>query len=151
MIKLAFYKAKYGSLYDRLIAWWTRPNFWNPFKTGQYSHVEIIFSNGECYSSSPRDGGCRWKRIEGIETNGRWDIAIVSECAFFEKSLISQCNRFAGQKYDWLCIFFTNLIPAKTQMPRRWTCSEFIARWVFYLQRASEWTPNKIAKDLCKL
>jgi hypothetical protein len=53
-VKIALYKGK-KTITDKLISWWDR---------GLYSHVELVFSDGLCASSSPRDGGVRMKPIE---------------------------------------------------------------------------------------
>lgn len=61
-MKIAFYKARYGKLVDYIIS---------IFTFSKYSHCEIVFSDGECASSSPRDGGVRFKKIE---LGHKWDV-----------------------------------------------------------------------------
>lgn len=51
---LLFYKAVKGDYVDRLVGFLTG---------GLYSHVELRFSDGNCFSSSYRDGGTRFKLI----------------------------------------------------------------------------------------
>jgi hypothetical protein len=58
MLIAAFYKSTrpgWAGMYNRLVRWWER---------GQYSHCELIFSDGMAASSSFMDGGVRFKRIE---------------------------------------------------------------------------------------
>ena len=57
-MKVALYKGKRGGfagVFDAAVRWWTR---------GAYSHVELVFSDGMAASSSTRDGGVRFKRID---------------------------------------------------------------------------------------
>lgn len=61
-MKIAFYKARYGTWADKTIAVTT---------LSKYSHCEIVFSDGMCASSSIRDGGIRFKRIN---LSDHWDV-----------------------------------------------------------------------------
>lgn len=60
--RVAFYKAKYGDVFDKIVAFVTR---------SEYSHCELIFSDDVCASSSPRDNGVRFANIRFGE---HWDI-----------------------------------------------------------------------------
>ena len=61
-MKIAFYKARYGQFFDKVIALFT---------FSKYSHCEIVFEDGMCASASVRDGGVRFKEIVmGV----RWDV-----------------------------------------------------------------------------
>jgi len=66
--RIAFYK-KDSTLFDRLIGWWMR---------GPYSHCEMVVSDpgidgkSDCYSSSLRDGGVRFKSI--LLDPAHWDV-----------------------------------------------------------------------------
>lgn len=65
-MKLAFYKGTRPGLsgwMNRLIRWWTG---------SPYSHVELVFSDGWCGSSSFEDGGVRLKQIE--MSPDKWDV-----------------------------------------------------------------------------
>jgi hypothetical protein len=61
-LKIAFYRAKYGTLSDKLFAL----SSWS-----KYSHCEIVFPDGMCASSSPRDGGVR---LKNIRLGRKWDV-----------------------------------------------------------------------------
>lgn len=136
-MKLAFYKAEFGDWSDKLISWYTN---------GPFSHVEMYFSNGECFSSSPRDGGTRWKVISDIEISGKWlfiDIPNIDETA-----LRYLCNKQLGKKYDWLCIFLCDIIPFDIQDPKKWVCSEICAKLVLNLHHAFKYSPNSLFRRL---
>lgn len=60
--RIAFYKAKYGDVFDKIVSAAT---------ASPYSHCELIFSDGMCASSSPRDDGVRFANINFGE---HWDI-----------------------------------------------------------------------------
>lgn len=94
-MQIAFYQAKYGREYDKIIAIAT---------FSKYSHCELIFSDGICGSASPRDGGVRLKNIEIdnhwcvfelLNTNGS-PITPQEESVIRYWFYINQ-----GQSYDW--------------------------------------------------
>ena len=74
-MKLAFYKGR-EDLYDRLISWWTR---------GPYSHVELVISDNYCMSSSPKDGGIRFKHIDLRPDH--WDLVELEGYDRFVKAV----------------------------------------------------------------
>lgn len=91
MIQLAFYKARYGTLFDKLISLTT---------ISQYSHCEIVFPNGQCASSSVRDGGIR---IKNISMNEHWDVYNLSEFLEPDESKIRNWFDINNDDiYDWL-------------------------------------------------
>lgn len=73
-MKIAFYNAKFGGSWDKLISLVTFSKF---------SHCEIVLSNGECWSSSYRDNGVRCKFInlgdhwEVYDLNGNFDEGAI--------------------------------------------------------------------------
>lgn len=112
-LKLALYKGtKPGipGIYNRLVRWWTR---------SQYSHVEIVFSDGWCGSSSFQDGGVRLKQIDFKSEN--WDfVALPADLEAFARDWF---RHHAGLKYDVLgnLQFILPFIPSSRN---RWFCSE---------------------------
>lgn len=111
-MKLAFYKATNENLFGKAIAWWTK---------GPYSHVELVFSNGMSFSSSSRDGGTRWKRID--YSDGKWDLVEIPVNAVDEARIARWCDSVCGAKYDWDGIFGF-VIPFWRQHANDWFCSE---------------------------
>ena len=105
-MRLAFYKTEHGRLYQKAIAWWTRP--------GPYCHVEVVFDGWDhvyysnmdiqqhdaggslCFSSSEQDGGTRFKIID-INPE-QWDTVDVPYS--YERSL-AWALRHQHLKYDW--------------------------------------------------
>lgn len=87
-LRIAFYKAKYGNWQDKTISAVT---------FSEYSHCEIVFPNGECASSSSRDGGVRIKRIDLGE---HWDVYELT--GDFSESYIRYWFAINdGDTYDW--------------------------------------------------
>lgn len=88
-MKIAFYKASFGTVLDKVISFVTR---------SPYSHCELVFSDGQCASSSSRDGGVRFKTIELGE---KWDVYQlddkINEAAANEWFTVN-----AGIPYDWI-------------------------------------------------
>ena len=87
---LAFYKAEHGTKIDKIVA---------AAIGSEYSHVELVFSDGICFSASPRDKGVRFKTIN--LDNGKWDLYKIDK-QFYEEMLKKQVKRFEGQPYDTL-------------------------------------------------
>lgn len=114
-MKLAFYKATRPGLagfMNRLIRWWTN---------SPYSHVELVFSDGVCGSSSFEDGGVRLKHIE--MSPEKWDFVDIGgdEQAARNWFLIHY-----GQPYDVLGLFGF-IWRRGTHSRGKWSCSEAVA------------------------
>lgn len=133
-MKLAFYKASSGNWLDKAI---------NLF-TGLYgySHVELVFSDGMCFSCSPRENETRFKKID--LDDDKWVVVDV-ECSDTKEELIrEQAEKLVGKKYDWWGIFFYFVIPLKKQSDGKWWCSEicaYLLKWIIFRVH-----PNRMAK-----
>lgn len=115
-MKLAFYIAKYGDKLDKTISFFTR---------GEFSHVELVFSDGVSFSSSYRDNGVRFKTIDFGE---RWNIIDINKFLHQkEETIRSWCEGQVGCKYDILGAIFQ-----KTFYQDRWYCSEICSTVLFY-------------------
>jgi hypothetical protein len=139
-VKIAFYKgvssSGNGSLFDRLIRWWTGC---------PYSHVELAVSPLDtsdpawwmCFSSSPRDGGARWKPI--YLAVGQWDIVDLdwSLSTAQAQAIRDAALSLTGQCYDWLGILGF-VLPFGEQDARRLFCSEAVVR----VCQAAGWFPG---------
>jgi hypothetical protein len=112
---LAVYKADAGSRWDRVIGDWTR----DPRLPCQYSHVELVFSDGIAFSSSPRDGGTRFKRIY---FDDKWHMYNLGELTQ-ERAIRAWCASQVPARYDWRGILGFN-IPLVDYSLNHWFCSE---------------------------
>lgn len=111
-MELIFYKASQGNIYDKMIAAAT---------CGRYSHVEIKFNDGICFSSSPRDGGTRFKQINVSPKN--WDIVNLKISSEQENNVRFFCEKEVDKEYDWLAISCF-LLPVNVNDAKKWYCSE---------------------------
>ena len=115
-MELIFYIASRGDIYDKLVAAAT---------FGRYSHVEIRFSDGMCFSSSSRDGGTRFKQIELNPLN--WDIVPLSFVTKEQENEVRMwCESQLGKAYDWrgiLCFY----LPGDIRDRSKWYCSDVCA------------------------
>lgn len=114
--RAAFYKAhKPGvkGLYNRLIQWWER---------GQYSHCELVFSDGVAASSSLLDGGVRFKQI--VFDPAKWDF--INLPAGKESAARQWFIDHDGDHYDVIgnLRFIFDFLPDD---PAKWFCSEAVA------------------------
>lgn len=134
MVKIAFYKAP-GQIEDRLIRW----------RTGSiYSHCELVI--GEWwYTSSPRDGGVRRKRID--PEPGHWDWMPLPNVP--ERDVTDLFSRTHGAGYDWLGVLVGQMFEIKVHKGSRWFCSEWCAA---ALGLADPWrySPGSLAALLLK-
>jgi hypothetical protein len=145
-MQLWFYKAENGNWQDKLISWWTK---------GSYSHVEIVFSDGMAFSSSPRDGGCRFRKIEysdhweviSLDNRIKWlaaeywskhwqdipdDIGPLQFAELYEDEIRKWCESQVGKTYDWKAILGWTFGECDFQDKEKWYCSE-IAYYVLNL------------------
>lgn len=88
IVKIAFYKARYGNWQDKSIA---------IASISKYSHCEIVFSDGMCASSSSRDGGIRFKRINLDE---HWDVFDLNT-SIDENAVKYWFSMHEDNLYDW--------------------------------------------------
>jgi hypothetical protein len=135
---LAFYKACKGNWKDWAINIWTGLH--------GYSHCEIMFTDGQCFSASPREDSCRFKEISDIQTSGKWTIVPLSTSIYNEALIRTAAQEHIGKKYDWLGIFLHEFLPLNVDDNDKWWCSEICA---FLLkQRDYKVSPNYLAKKL---
>ncbi|SUB32803.1 Uncharacterised protein [[Pasteurella] mairii] len=147
-VYLALYKGTGGSLYDRFSDWLIRK-----ITRGQYSHCEIVLEETEftgashydsettytAYSSSPRDGGVRCKRIN--IHNGNWDFIPLPNVS--ESQVRSYFERTKGRKYDWLGVL--GLVLGVKQKRSKYFCSEWCFNAIFYSENGWRFSPNDLA------
>ena len=153
-IKLAFFKAKYGGFFSKLIKWRTG---------GDHSHVEMIFpqykifdkkQNRElslCFSSYEKEGGVRFKFI--YLNKAKWDFVPVEIPDNSLDELLSYAASLADAKYDWFGIV-KFVLPHVPEKPDRFFCSEVIVhvlQKVFWLMPeliSYKTSPNALFKYL---
>lgn len=122
-MKIAFYRARHGSVIDRLIDCLTE-------RRG-FSHCELVFSDGVFFSSSGEDGGCRFKRIDPDPRH--WEIYDFDISIEAEERLRAECQLLVLNhvKYDWMGVL-RFVLPIPKWSTRRLFCSECL---VFCLKK----------------
>jgi hypothetical protein len=132
VVTLAFYKGTlaendHAKLFDRVVCWRTR---------GRFSHVELVLPNGFCASSSFRDGGVRFKRID--LNSGRWELVQ------YEGDPSEACRWFAAHEnaqYDAFSLL-AFAVPWRMSDARRWYCSEAVATALGLWDSPDKISPN---------
>ena len=113
LIYLALYKGK-GTLFNRLIRLWTG---------SKYSHCELVMPGERWLSASAMDGGVRLKMIElNLE---HWDLIPLPWAS--PNTIWNLYGKHHGKGYDWLGLFFSQLLASGLHSQRRMFCSEFCA------------------------
>jgi len=96
-----------------------------PGKYAKYSHVEIQFGD-VCISSSEVDGGVRAKEIFLNPKN--WDVIEMEISDEEYKKMLLFAMEELGNSYNWLWIFFAQILNFNFKGNHDWFCSEFVAR-----------------------
>lgn len=136
-MKILFYRAEYGTFVDKLIAWWTR---------GPYSHTELYFEeDGLCYSCSPREDECRYKKID--ISGEHWDYFFLKDEYFDYEQIRFFCDTQLGKRYDWIGIIFSHIIRWNKHCKNKWFCSEICAE-ILKIENSNRYSPNKLYKYL---
>lgn len=114
-VRVVFRKHAPGAL-AALIRLWTR---------SPYSHCEIVFTDGSWFSSDPT--GTRHTRflVPGPAINpADYDTVAVPMTDADESRMREWCVGEAGCAYDWLGIFFSQLINFGWHTRNRYFCGE---------------------------
>ena len=97
---------------------------------GPHCHVEILFSDGICFSSCEDDGGPRFKKI--VFTPGEWDFLEI-HCTLQQEQgvrnlaqlILDGAFKPTRPKYGWTkCLVGFLPIPILHQDPSKLFCSE---------------------------
>lgn len=128
----AFYKGTRPGIqgvYSWGVRKWTRSN---------YSHCELIFSNGDAASSSYIDGGVRFKKIDFED--GKWDFVTLPDS--LENAARDWFVQHQGEKYDlWGNVHF--VISAVGDDKDKWFCSEAMGA-ALGLDEAWRYSPGEL-------
>jgi uncharacterized protein YycO len=116
VIKVAFYKGTRPGIkgvYNIGVRAWTRSD---------YSHVELIFPDGQAASSSAEDGGVRYKDI--VFDSNHWDI-LELPASIFKARAEDWFDAHLGEGYDfWGNVHF--VVGFVGGNKKRWFCSEAV-------------------------
>ncbi len=135
-MKVALYKGTQPGipgLYNRIVRWW---------EPGQYSHCELVFSDGMAASSSFMDGGVRFKLIEFDPE--RWNF--IELPAHLEFNAHYWFSIHAGEGYD-LIGNFRFLFDFLRNRNGKWFCSEAVGEALGMVE-AWRLGPNGLAATL---
>ena len=135
-MKIALYRYEYGGLIDRLI---------NAFSfRGGFSHAELVFDSGKCFSSSAQDRGTRFKGIE-LKPD-RWELIDVPTTEREEDTVFEFCRRQLGKKYDWRGVFGM-ILPLHCDMKKRLFCSETVVAALQQIGRFRNSEPWRVSPN----
>ena len=135
-IKIHFYKARNGKIRDKIVG-----------LVSIFSHVELEI-DGVFYSSSNRDGGVRSKIID-ISNKKKW-VSFELKNNIDKNICLNYFKSVEGQKYDWLNIFFSQIIKLNIQSSNKQICSEFVGNCL-QLDNAYKYSPEALFYKLKEL
>lgn len=139
MLYLASYIGK-GLWFDGLVRWWTKSDT---------SHSEIATKNADGiwvgFSSSPRDGGVRFKQIDF--DSGHWRLTPLSDVD--EAEAMAEAWRIHDTRagYDWMGILWAQLFNSGRHNRHRWFCSELCAH-VMGLSDPHTYSPGRLDRKV---
>lgn len=149
-MKIAMYKGPADDFWHKVGHWatclWTR---------SKYSHCELVFSdapvNGKhlCASSSTRDGGVRFKRID--LGSGKWDVFDLPGFYAFDESYARQWfydNDAA--KYDHLALLWFILPISAFDRSKRFFCSEAMA-YALRIRKPHKYHPQRLLDKIAAI
>ena len=132
-VQLALYRPHRPTDFGgRLVCWWTG---------SPYSHCELVV-DGECYSSSIRDGGVR-KKVFALDP-AHWDLIALPWVK--ASSVLLQFARTKGQPYGWRDLLLRQVFNKRGDTTG-WFCSEWCAA-ALGLSRPQGYSPGDLA-DYC--
>lgn len=111
---------------------------------GDYSHTELVFSDGIAASASLRDGNVRFKRID--LSTGKWDFYALPQHA--EPAARQWFQEHVGVKYDLLGVAtfpFMYLVPHWRGSKKSVFCSEACSRALGMDDRTERVGPSMLA------
>ena len=137
-MKVVFEKRS-QTLFEFFTEFWTR---------GMYHHCELMFSNGDMFSSDGKQGA-RWIRNGGYMLNAEdWDYVVVPCTEVQEKEVRFFCDCVEGKGYDFVGLGFSFLpIPIGWQKPDAWFCSEICAAALQRIGLLCGYTPARISPN----
>lgn len=116
MMRVAFDISRPRSLTDWVIAIFTGSNC---------THCELVFSNGESFSSSPHDDGTRFAKIN-FDDPKKWEVISLPWISVNKEAEIKKfCKSELDCRYDWGAVLLGWLItPAGST--NKWFCTEIV-------------------------
>ncbi len=121
-IKIAFYKHS-KSFFWKLICW---KQDYMPWRYARYSHAEIVFEDWQSFSSSEQDWWVRFKKIEFKKDN--WDFIEIKISEIKYNKILDFCKKQDWNEYNWLWIFFAQILNFNKKGNWDWFCSEIVTR-----------------------
>lgn len=120
---------------------WYNPAHWfiRLFGKGNLVHVELVFSDNKCFSSSPANGTC----FREVDLNDDWILVPLNVSKTKEIRIKNFCKKEVGCPYDWNGIFsfvFTNIQPSD----EKWFCTEIVITAMQKAELLKEMTPYRV-------
>lgn len=149
-IKVAFYKNS-KSIFGWLIRWKQEKKY--PSRYARYSHVELVFEDGQSFSSSEQDWWVRFKDIKFIDYY--WDFIELEMNTEKYNNILDFCKRQTWNSYNWFWIFFAQMFNFNLKWNWDWFCSEICSRalqeaWYLCAESSLFMDPGKLAMTLEK-
>ena len=117
LLQLALYKGPPSSIVHNISHYITRLGTWS-----KYSHAELVI-DGNCYSSSARDGGVRGKHIN--LSSGHWDVFDICVSKQIKAKALAWFIEHDGDPYDYRNIV-RYVLPFIGHNKNHWVCYEAV-------------------------
>lgn len=115
-MEVLFSLARRSTIFGRVIGWWTK---------GEYSHAELRFSDGWCFSSNLQ--GRSGTGFNMLRTTPDRYHAVLIECDSETEAKVRKfCIDHVAQPYDWHGVL-AYVFPWAKDKQNAWYCSEICA------------------------
>lgn len=143
-MRLAFYKGSGRSIIEHAIK--ARTN-------SDYCHVELLFSDGETFSSDLTSGGVRYTDGGSIRTQpDLWQLVDIG--LMDERALREACDVHVGEKYDVLgCVAYLFNAAAGSEEAKlhRYFCSSICALMLQTQHRFTFLVPTATSPEVLRI
>lgn len=116
-LKLAFKKVDKKSLYSKTISMWTK---------SKYTHVEVIIEDK--WISSDTDTGVRVRELLPLTSNYDYIDLEITTTLDNHNFIMDWIHKQDIKGYDWLAIYFVQILPFRFESKDKWYCSELVVK-----------------------
>lgn len=141
LLQLALYKGPPSSIVHKISHYITRLGTWS-----RYSHAELVI-DGNCYSSSARDGGVRRKTID--LSSGHWDVFDIYVTKQTKAKALAWFVEHNGNPYDYRNIV-RYVLPFIGHNKNHWVCYEAVGA-ALGIKRPHMLTAEKLLEEVIAL
>ncbi len=117
---------------------------------GNFSHNELVFDNGDCFSISARDSGGRFKKIN-IKSES-WDVIELPN--IIDAKVRLEAKKLVGVKYDHIGAItspFRLCLHLRDKIYCSEVCGNLLRNNGLKLEKGCKYTPKRLRNEIKKI